>query len=53
MRRHALESWAASQDADLLGLQVVESNLPAIRLYTSQGFTAGARNRFWVRSPRQ
>ena len=44
----ALESWAAAQDADLLGLQVVATNAPAVALYERLGFVAGARNRFWV-----
>ena len=44
-----LLSWAAGQDADLVGLQVVPGNVPAVRLYGSLGFTAGATNRFWSR----
>ncbi len=46
----ALEAWAATQDADLLGLQVVATNAPAIALYERLGYVAGARNRFWVKS---
>ena len=45
----ALEFWAATQDADLLGLQVVATNAAAIALYERLGFVAGARNRFWVK----
>ncbi len=44
-----LEAWAAGQDADWIGLQVVASNTPAVRLYEGIGFTAGATNRFWVK----
>ena len=44
-----LLGWAAQQDADLVGLQVVPGNVPAVRLYGSLGFTAGATNRFWSR----
>jgi GNAT superfamily N-acetyltransferase len=44
----ALEAWAARQAADLIGLQVVADNLPAIALYERCGFVAGARNEFWV-----
>ena len=47
----ALEAWAAAQPIDFLGLQVVSSNTPAVRLYEQLGFTAGATNRFWVREP--
>lgn len=45
----ALEAWAAAQSVDLLGLQVVSTNTPAIRLYEQLGFDPGATNRFWVR----
>ncbi len=45
----ALEAWAAGQDADWIGLQVVTGNLPAVALYESMGFVAGATNTFWVR----
>jgi len=45
----ALEAWAATQAVDLIGLQVVSTNAPAIRLYQRLGFTPGATNRFWVR----
>ncbi len=44
-----LLAWAAEQQADLVGLQVVADNTAAIRLYESLGFVAGATNRFWVR----
>lgn len=47
-----LLSWAAQQDADLAGLQVVPGNVPAVRLYHSLGFGAGATNRFWSRRGR-
>lgn len=43
-----LLAWAAKQKADLVGLQVVEANLAAVRLYEGLGFVAGATNRFWV-----
>ena len=46
----ALEHWAASQNADLLGLQVVSDNTPAVGLYQSLGFVPGAANRFWMRA---
>jgi ribosomal protein S18 acetylase RimI-like enzyme len=45
----ALETWAAQQAAEWIGLQVVASNTPAIALYERLGFVAGATNRFWVR----
>ncbi len=45
----ALEAWVGTQDAALLGLQVVATNTPAIALYERLGYVAGARNRFWVR----
>lgn len=45
----ALETWAAQQDAEWFGLQVVASNTPAITLYERLGFVAGATNCFWVR----
>ena len=41
-------AWAAGQDADWIGLQVVASNIPAVRLYDQLGFVGGATNRFWV-----
>jgi ribosomal protein S18 acetylase RimI-like enzyme len=43
-----LLSWAARQDADLIGLQVVEDNTNAVALYRSLGFVPGATNRFWL-----
>jgi ribosomal protein S18 acetylase RimI-like enzyme len=43
----AILSWAAGQEAGLVGLEVVSSNLSAIRLYERLGFEAGATNRFW------
>jgi N-acetylglutamate synthase len=44
----AAENWAARQDVGLIGLQVVETNHPAVRLYHRLGFLSGAANRFWV-----
>ena len=44
-----LLAWAAEQDVDLVGLQVVASNVAAVRLYEALGFVAGATNRFWMR----
>jgi ribosomal protein S18 acetylase RimI-like enzyme len=43
-----LLSWAAQQGADLVGLQVVAGNVPAVQLYQSLGFVPGATNRFWL-----
>jgi N-acetylglutamate synthase len=45
----ALLAWAAEQDADLVGLQVVATNVPAVRLYETLGFVEGATNRFWIK----
>jgi ribosomal protein S18 acetylase RimI-like enzyme len=45
----ALETWAAQQDVEWIGLQVVASNTPAIALYERLDFVAGATNSFWVR----
>ncbi len=45
----ALEAWAARQEADLIGLQVVSDNTPAVALYQRLGFVSGATNRFWIR----
>ena len=45
-----LLSWAAQQDAKVVGLQVAHHNVPALRLYRSLGFTEGATNRFWSRN---
>jgi GNAT superfamily N-acetyltransferase len=44
----ALESWAAQQDVDWIGLQVVLNNAPAVALYQRLGFVAGASNSYWV-----
>jgi GNAT superfamily N-acetyltransferase len=46
----ALETWAAQQHADWIGLQVVAGNTPAVTLYQRLGFVAGATNSFWVKS---
>ena len=46
---HALETWVATQDATMLGLQVVATNTPAIALYARLGYAVAGRNRFWVR----
>ena len=46
----ALEAWAATQEADLPGLQVVATNPPAVALYERLRFVTQACNRFWVRS---
>jgi len=43
-----LETWAADQGADTLGLQVVKNNTPAMRLYEGLGFVPSATNHFWV-----
>jgi N-acetylglutamate synthase len=45
----ALLAWAANQDADLVGLQVVADNTPAVRLYEQLGFVSLATNRFWMK----
>jgi N-acetylglutamate synthase len=45
----AAEAWAAQQDADWIGLQVVPNNAPAVALYRQLGFVAGATNSFWVK----
>jgi len=44
----AAENWAARQDIRLIGLQVVETNNPAVRLYRRMGFLSAAANMFWV-----
>ncbi len=44
----ALERWAARQGVDWIGLQVVPTNAPAVRLYEQLGFTPAATNRFWI-----
>jgi ribosomal protein S18 acetylase RimI-like enzyme len=46
----ALETWAAQQDADWIGLQVVAGNTPAVALYQRLGFVTGATNTFWMKS---
>ncbi|MFI5013869.1 MAG: GNAT family N-acetyltransferase [Hyphomicrobiales bacterium] len=45
----AVEAWAHRQRVGLLGLQVSETNAPAIALYRHLGFAAVDRNQFWVR----
>ena len=44
----SLEHWAAQQNVDWIGLQVVPTNTPAVALYEQLGFVIGATNRFWV-----
>jgi ribosomal protein S18 acetylase RimI-like enzyme len=44
----AVENWAARQNADLIGLQVMTGNTPAVSLYQRLGFVVGATNSFWL-----
>lgn len=44
-----LETWAALQGCEMLGLQVVETNAAGLGLYQGLGYQAAARNVFWVR----
>ena len=44
-----LLAWAARQPIRLTGLQVVQDNRPALRLYEDLGFVPGAANQFWIR----
>lgn len=44
-----LLDWASRQDADLVGLQVVADNAPAIQLYEKLNFAQSAFNAFWTR----
>ena len=39
----AVEHWASKQEADLIGLQVAQGNIPARSLYHSLGFTDGQK----------
>lgn len=43
-----LMAWAASLGAHSVGLQVVETNVPALALYRRLGFRAVCANRFWI-----
>ena len=43
------ETWAHRLGRDLIGLQVSETNAPAVALYNSLGFVGVDRNRFWTR----
>ena len=45
----AVMAWAASLGAHTVGLQVVETNQPAISLYRRLGFQPACANRFWVK----
>jgi len=45
----ALMVWAASWGAHTVGLQVVENNEPALKLYRGLGFEPVCTNRFWVK----
>jgi ribosomal protein S18 acetylase RimI-like enzyme len=45
----ALETWASGHATEMLGLQVVSTNTPAVALYERLGFVGGATNRFWAR----
>ena len=45
----AIEAYAASRRIGMLGLQVSETNEPAIALYASLGFVRVDRNQFWLR----
>lgn len=47
----ALMAWAASLGAHTVGLQVVESNQPALALYRRLGFVPVCTNRFWMKPP--
>jgi GNAT superfamily N-acetyltransferase len=46
-----LLAWADRQDADLVGLQVVAGNTPAVGLYEALGFVPHATNKFWLHDP--
>ena len=47
----AVEHWAARQDVDWLGLQVVAVNTAALALYRGLGFADGTANSFWLEPP--
>ncbi len=46
----ALMAWSASLGAQVIGLQVLADNAPAIRLYRELGFETVCTNRFWMKS---
>lgn len=46
----ATQNWAARQNAAVIGLQVASANAPAMALYETAGFTAGATNTFWQKT---
>ncbi len=45
----AMEHWAFTQDAGLMGLPVVSTNAATIGFYKRLGFVAGATNCYWMR----
>ena len=46
----AMMVWAGSLGAHTVGLQVVETNRPALMLYWRLGFQAAGTNRFWEKT---